>query len=196
MAKLVYLILALCVVQGTFARVRRDAPAAPAAPEKSFFDNLLAVGGQITVAFEESRQNVLKSLGFQSDDEVVQTIKNNTEQYVSNLRTAQTTIQEELAKHSDVFDPIVKDLNAKLSETAATLSQQNPEVAQKAKEYQEQVQTNLQSLFAEAQKTVEKLKEDSRAPTEKLQQALKQIYDSTLETLNSTGEKVKQQAAN
>ncbi|XP_035777335.1 apolipophorin-3-like [Anopheles albimanus] len=192
MAKLVYLILALCVVQGTFARVRRDAPA-PAAPEKSFFDTLLDVGGKITVAFEDTRQSVLKSLGFQSDDEVVQTIKNNTEVYVANLRTAQTTIQEELSKHSDVFEPLVKDLNAKLSETAATLSEQNPEVAQKAKEYQEQVQTNLQSLVAEAQKTVEKLKEGARAPSEELQRALKQIYDSTLETLTKTGETLKKQ---
>ncbi|ETN60814.1 apolipophorin-III [Anopheles darlingi] len=190
MAKLVYLILALCVVQGTFARVRRDAPAAP---EKSFFDTVLEVGGKIQVAFEDTRQSVLKSLGFQSDDEVVQTIKTNTDQYVTNLRNAQTTIQEELKKHSDVFEPIVKDLNVKLSETAATLSQQNPEVAQKAKEYQEQVQTNLQSLFAEAQKTVEKLKEDARAPSEELQRALKQIYDSTLETLTKTGETLKKQ---
>uniref|UniRef100_A0A2M4AZ42 Putative apolipophorin-iii n=1 Tax=Anopheles triannulatus TaxID=58253 RepID=A0A2M4AZ42_9DIPT len=187
MAKLVYLILALCVVQGTFARVRRDAPAVP---EKSFFETLLEVGGKIQVAFEDSRQNVLKSLGFQSDEAVVEAIKNSTQQYVTNLQTAQTTIQEELKKHSNVFEPVVKDLNAKLSETAATLSQQNPEVAQKAKEYQEQVQTNLQSLFAEAQKTVDKLKEDARAPSEELQRALKQIYDSTLETLTKTGEKL------
>ncbi|XP_052866193.1 apolipophorin-3-like [Anopheles cruzii] len=190
MAKLVYLILALCVVQGTFGLVRRDAPATPTG-EKSFLDNLLEVGGKIQVAFDETRQSVLKSLGFQSDEEVVQTIQKNTNQYVERLKSVQGTIDQELKKHSDVFDPIVKDLNTKLAETTATLSQQHPEVAQKAKEYQQQVQTNLQSLVAEAQKTVEKLKQDTRAPTEELQKALKQIYDSTFETLTKTVDELK-----
>ncbi|XP_058129154.1 apolipophorin-3-like [Anopheles ziemanni] len=190
MAKLVYVVLALCIVQGSFAFVRRDAPAPPA-EENNFFKNLFEVGGKIQEAFVETQQSVLKSLGFQSNDEVVQTIQKNTNQYVEQLRTVQGTIEAEVKKHSDIFEPLVKDLNAKLAETTATLSQQNPEVVQKAKEYQEQVQANLQSLVSEAQKTVEKLKEDTRAPNEELQKALKQIYDSTFETLTKTVNELK-----
>ncbi|XP_053680455.1 apolipophorin-3-like [Anopheles nili] len=190
MAKLVYVILALCVAQGSFAFVRRDAPAPPA-EENNFFKNLMEVGGKIQEAFVETQQSVLKSLGFQSNEEVVQTIQKNTNQYVERLRTVQGSIEEELKKHSDIFDPIVKDLNAKLAETTATLSQQNPEVVQKAKEYQQQVQSNVQSLVAEAQKTVDKLKEETRGPTEELQKALKQIYDLSFETLTKTATELK-----
>uniref|UniRef100_A0A182NSF0 Apolipophorin-III n=1 Tax=Anopheles dirus TaxID=7168 RepID=A0A182NSF0_9DIPT len=177
-------------VDGSFAFVRRDAPAAPA-EENNFFKNLLDIGGKIQEAFVETQQGVLKSLGFQSNEEVVQTIQKNTNQYVERLRSVQGVISEEVQKHSDIFEPIVKDLNVKLAETTANLSEQNPELVQKAKEYQQQVQSNLQSLVAEAQKTVEKLKEDTRVPTEELQKALKTLYDSTFETLTKTANELK-----
>uniref|UniRef100_A0A182QX76 Apolipophorin-iii n=1 Tax=Anopheles farauti TaxID=69004 RepID=A0A182QX76_9DIPT len=185
MAKFAYVILALCVVQGSLAMVRRDAPAAPA-EETNFFKNFMDFGVKIQSAIDETRQNVLKSLGFQSNEEVFQTIQRNTNQYVERLRSVQGVIDEEVKKHSDIFEPLVKDLNAKLAQTTATLSEQNPELVQKAKEYQEQVQTNVQALVAEAQKTIEKLKQDTSAPNEELQKALKQLYDSTFETFTKT----------
>uniref|UniRef100_A0A182P587 Uncharacterized protein n=1 Tax=Anopheles epiroticus TaxID=199890 RepID=A0A182P587_9DIPT len=191
MAKLVFLIVALCAVQGSFALVRRDAPAAPA-EEPNFFQTIMNIKDKIEGVFQETQQNVLKSLGFQSNEEVVQTIQQNTNQYVEKLKSVQSVLDEEVKKNTDIFDPILKDLKAKIAQTMTTLSEQNPEVAQKAKEYQEQVQTNVQALVAEAQKTVEKLKEDTRVPTENIQDALKKLYDSTFETLTKTANELKQ----
>uniref|UniRef100_A0A182M9Z4 Apolipophorin-III n=1 Tax=Anopheles culicifacies TaxID=139723 RepID=A0A182M9Z4_9DIPT len=191
MAKLVCIIVALCVIQGSFAFVRRDAPAAPAA-EPNFFQTLMTIKDNIEVAFQETQQNVLKSLGFQSNEEVVQTIQQNTNQYVEKLRSVQQVLDEEGKKHSDIFEPIVKDLKVKLEETTASLSQQNPELVQKAKEYQQQVQTNVESLVAEAQKTVEKLKTDTRVQSEEMQKALKMLYDSTFEIFTKTANELKQ----
>uniref|UniRef100_A0A182JQD6 Apolipophorin-III n=1 Tax=Anopheles christyi TaxID=43041 RepID=A0A182JQD6_9DIPT len=190
MAKLVFIILALCAVQGSFAFVRRDAPAAPA-EEPNFFQTIMTIKDKIEGVFQETQQNVLKSLGFQTNEEVVQTIQQNTNQYVERLRSVQGVIEEEVKKNSDIFEPILKDLNTKLAQTTATLSEQNPEVVQKAKEYQQQVQTNVQALVAEAQKTVEKLKEDTRAPTENIQEALKKLYDATFETFTKTANELK-----
>ncbi|XP_050071217.1 apolipophorin-3-like [Anopheles maculipalpis] len=191
MAKLLCIVLALCVVQGTFGFVRRDAPAPPA-EETNFFQTIMGIKDKIEVAFQETQQNVLKSLGFQTNEEVVQTIQQNTNQYVERLRSVQGVLDEEVKKHSDIFEPIVKDLKAKLDQTTATLSEQNPEVVQKAKEYQEQVQTNVQSLVAEAQKTVEKLKADTRVQSEEVQKALKMLYDSTFEVFTKTANELKQ----
>uniref|UniRef100_A0A182XVI9 Uncharacterized protein n=3 Tax=Anopheles stephensi TaxID=30069 RepID=A0A182XVI9_ANOST len=191
MAKLLCLILALCAVQGTLGFVRRDAPAAPA-EEPNFFQTIMNIKDKIEVAFEETQQNVLKSLGFQSNEEVVQTIQQNTNQYVDRLRSVQGVLDEEVKKHSDIFEPIVKDLKVKLDQTTATLSEQNPEVVQKAKEYQEQLTTNVQSLVAEAQKTVEKLKADTRVQSEEMQKALKMLYDSTFEVFTKTANELKQ----
>ncbi|XP_052889067.1 uncharacterized protein LOC128297464 [Anopheles moucheti] len=191
MAKLVCIILTLCVIQGSFAFVRRDAPVAPA-EEPNFFQTIMNIKDKIEVAFQETQQNVLKSLGFQSNEEVVQTIQQNTNQYVERLRSVQGVLDEEVKKHSDIFEPIVKDLKVKLDQTTATLSEQNPEVAQKAKEYQQQVQTNVESLVAEAQKTVEKLKADTRVQSEEMQKALKMLYDSTFEIFTKTANELKQ----
>ncbi|XP_049279801.1 apolipophorin-3-like [Anopheles funestus] len=191
MAKLVCIILALCVIQGSFAFVRRDAPAPPA-EEPNFFQTIMSIKDKIEVAFQDTQQNVLKSLGFQSNEEVVQTIQQNTNQYVERLRSVQGVLDEEVKKHSDIFEPIVKDLKAKLDQTTATLSEQNPEVVQKAKEYQAQVQTNVQSLVAEAQKTVEKLKADTSVQSEEMQKALKMLYDSTFEIFTKTANELKQ----
>ncbi|XP_040157120.1 apolipophorin-3-like [Anopheles arabiensis] len=190
MAKLVLIVLALCAVQGSFAMVRRDAPAPPA-EEPNFFQSIMSIKDKIEGVFQETQQNVLKSLGFQSNEEVVQTIQTNTNQYVERLRSVQGVIEEEVKKNSDIFEPILKDLNTKLAQTTATLSEQNPEVVQKAKEYQAQVQSNVQALVAEAQKTVEKLKEDTRVPTENIQDALKKLYDYTFETLTKTANELK-----
>ncbi|XP_053658458.1 uncharacterized protein LOC128707528 [Anopheles marshallii] len=191
MAKLVCIILTLCVIQGSFAFVRRDVQAAPA-EEPNFFQTIMGIKDKIEVAFQETQQNVLKSLGFQSNEEVVQTIQQNTNQYVERLRSVQGVLDEEVKKHSDIFEPIVKDLKVKLDQTTATLSEQNPEVAQKAKEYQQQVQTNVESLVAEAQKTVEKLKADTRVQSEEMQKALKMLYDSTFEIFTKTANELKQ----
>uniref|UniRef100_A0A182XE83 Uncharacterized protein n=1 Tax=Anopheles quadriannulatus TaxID=34691 RepID=A0A182XE83_ANOQN len=176
--------------KGSFAMVRRDAPAAPA-EEPNFFQSIMSIKDKIEGVFQETQQNVLKSLGFQSNEEVVQTIQTNTNQYVERLRSVQGVIEEEVKKNSDIFEPILKDLNTKLAQTTATLSEQNPEVVQKAKEYQAQVQSNVQALVAEAQKTVEKLKEDTRVPTENIQDALKKLYDYTFETLTKTANELK-----
>uniref|UniRef100_A0A182S847 Apolipophorin-III n=1 Tax=Anopheles maculatus TaxID=74869 RepID=A0A182S847_9DIPT len=191
MAKLLCIILALCVVQGTLGFVRRDAPAAPA-EENNFFQTIMNIKDKIEVAFQETQQNVLKSLGFQSNDEVVQTIQQNTNQYVERLRSVQGVLEEETKKHSDIFEPLLKDLKVKLDQTTATLSEQNPELVKQAKEYQATVQTNVQSLVAEAQKTVEKLKADTSVQSEEMQKALKMLYDSTFEAFTKTANELKQ----
>lgn len=184
MAKLMFTILAVCLVQVSLARVARDAPEPPA--ENSFLKTLTAVQEKASEALTGLNQSVLKSLGFQSNDEVVETIQKNTNKYVEQLKTVQASFQEELKKHSGVLDPVVKDLNEKISETRKSLSEQNPELVQKAQEYQESVQTRIQSLLTEAQKTGEQLKESSRGATEQLQTALKQLYDVTVDTLQKT----------
>uniref|UniRef100_A0A3F2Z128 Apolipophorin-III n=1 Tax=Anopheles minimus TaxID=112268 RepID=A0A3F2Z128_9DIPT len=191
MAKLVCIILTLCVIQGSFAFVRRDAPATPA-EEPNFFQTLMSIKDKIEVAVQETQQNVLKSLGFQSNEEVVQTIQQNTNQYVERLRSVQRVLDEEGKKNMEVLEPYVKDLKAKLDQTTASLTEQNPELVQKAKEYQQQVQTNVQSLVEEAQKTVEKLKADTSVQTEEMQKALKMLYDSTFEIFTKTANELKQ----
>ncbi|XP_055541287.1 apolipophorin-3-like [Wyeomyia smithii] len=185
MAKLVLIVLALCVVQVSLARVTRDAPA-PTSEENSFFKTLSDIGNKVQEAFVETQQSVLKSLGFQSNEEVVETIQKNTNKYVEQLKTIQTTIQEEAQKQASVFEPIVKDLNTRIAETTKKLTEQNPEVVQKAKEYQESVQTNIQALISEAQKAGERLSEQGRGVSEQLQSALKQLLDTTVQTLKKT----------
>ena len=74
--------------------VRRDAPAAPA-EEPNFFQSIMSIKDKIEGVFQETQQNVLKSLGFQSNEEVVQTIQTNTNQYVERLRSVQGVIEEE-----------------------------------------------------------------------------------------------------
>lgn len=190
MAKLVCIILTLCVIQGSFAFVRRDAPAAPA-EEPNFFQTIMGIKDKIEVAFQETQQNVLKSLGFQSNEEVIQTIQQNTNQYVERLQAVGRVLDEEAKKNSEVFEPYVKDLRSKLEQTTASLSENNPELVKKAKEYEQQVQTNVQSLVAEAQKTVEKLKADTSVQTEEMQKALKMLYDSTFEIFTKTANELK-----
>lgn len=179
-----FTILALCLVQVSLARVVRDAPAPPA--ENSFLKTLTAVQEKAHEALTGLNQSVLKSLGFQSNDEVVETIQKNTNKYVEQLKTVQTNIQEELKKQPNPLDPVITSLNEKIAETRKSLSEQNPELVQKAQEYQESVQTRIQSLLTEAQKTGEQLKESSRGATEQLQSALKQLYDVTVDTLQKT----------
>ncbi|XP_053694934.1 uncharacterized protein LOC128742559 [Sabethes cyaneus] len=185
MAKLVLIAIALCIVQVSLARVTRDAPA-PASEENSFFKTLTDIGSKVQEAFVETQQSVLKSLGFQSNEEVVETIQKNTNKYVEQLKTIQTTIQEEAKKQASVFEPIVNDLNVRIAETTKKLTEQNPEVVQKAKEYQESVQSNIQKLINETQKAGERLSEQGRGMSEQLQSALKQLLDATVQTLQKT----------
>lgn len=185
MAKLMFtIVVAVCLVQASLARVVRDAPAEPEEP--SFFKTLSAIQEKAHDALGGLHQSVLKSLGFQSNDEVVETIQKNTNKYVEQLKTVQTSLEEELKKHSGVLDPVVKQLNEKVAETRKSLSEQNPELVQKAQEYQENVQTRIQSLLTEAQKTGEQLKESSRGASEQLQTVLKQLYDATVDSLQKT----------
>ncbi|EDS29975.1 apolipophorin-III [Culex quinquefasciatus] len=185
MAKLVFIVLALCLVQVSLARVTRDAPAPPA-EENQFLKSLSEFGQKFQTALADTQQSVLKALGFQSNEEVVETIQKNTGKYVDQLKTIQATIQEEAAKHSNIFDPIVKDLNAQIAQTRQKLSEQNPELVQKAQVYQQTVQANIQSLATEAQKAGERIKEEGRGASEQLQAALKQLYDVTFQTLQKT----------
>ncbi|XP_062554908.1 apolipophorin-3-like [Armigeres subalbatus] len=184
MARLIFTILAVCLVQISLARVVRDAPAQ--SEENSFFKTLTTIQEKAHDALTGLNQSVLKSLGFQSNDEVVETIQKNTKTYVEQLKTVQTSLEEELKKHSGVFDPIVKQLNDKIDETRKSLAEKNPDLVNRAQEYQENVQTRIQSLLTEAQKTGEQLKESSRGATEQLQTALKQLYDATVNTLQKT----------
>ncbi|XP_058822902.1 uncharacterized protein LOC131684228 [Topomyia yanbarensis] len=184
MAKLVLIIVALCLVQVSLARVTRDAPAV--AEDTSFFKTLTDFGAKVQEAFVETQQSVLKSLGFQSNEEVIETIKKNTNKYIEQLKAIQNTIQEEAQKQASAFEPIVKDLNAKISETTKKLSEQNPEVVEKAKEYQESVQANIQALVTEAQKAGDRLREEGQGVSEQFQTALKQLYDVTVQTLQKT----------
>lgn len=190
MAKLVFIVLALCLVQASLARVTRDAPAGPPAEENTFLKTLTEFGQKFQTALADTQQSVLKALGFQSNEEVVETIQKNTGKYVEQLKTIQATIQQEAAKNSHIFDPIVEDLNAQIEQTRKRLSEQNPELVQKAKEYQESVQTNIQTLATEAQKAGERLKEESRGVSEQLQSALKQLYDVTFQTLQKTAQEL------
>lgn len=171
--------------QVSLARVVRDAPAPPA-EENSFLKTLTAVQEKAAEALTGLNQSVLKSLGFQSNEEVVETIQKNTNKYVEQLKTVQANIQEELAKQPNPLDPVITQLNEKIADTRKALSEKNPELVQQAKEYQESVQTRIQSLLTEAQKTGEQLKESSRGATEQLQSALKQLYDVTVDTLQKT----------
>lgn len=182
MAKLMFVILAVCLVQVSLARVTREAPA----EENTFFKTLSTIQQRAHDALTGLNQSVLKSLGFQSNDEVVETIQKNTNKYVEQLKTVQVSLEEELKKHSGVLDPVVKQLNDKIDETRKSLTEKNPELVQKAQEYQESVQTRIQSLLSEAQKTGEQLKESSRGATEQVQSALKQLYDATVDTLQKT----------
>lgn len=184
MAKLMFMILAVCLVQVTLARVTREAPAQP--EENTFFKTLSLIQQKAHDALTGLNQSVLKSLGFQSNDEVVETIQKNTNKYVEQLKTVQASLDEELKKHSGILDPVVKQLNEKIEETRKSLTEKNPELVQKAQEYQESVQTRIQSLLTEAQKTGEQLKESSRGATEQVQTALKQLYDATVDTLQKT----------
>ncbi|XP_019537313.2 uncharacterized protein LOC109408437 [Aedes albopictus] len=182
MAKLMFVILAVCLVQVSLARVTRETPA----EENTFFKTLSTIQQRAHDALTGLNQSVLKSLGFQSNDEVVETIQKNTNKYVEQLKTVQVSLEEELKKHSGVLDPVVKQLNDKIDETRKSLTEKNPELVQKAQEYQESVQTRIQSLLSEAQKTGEQLKESSRGATEQVQSALKQLYDATVDTLQKT----------
>ncbi|XP_058451138.1 apolipophorin-3-like [Malaya genurostris] len=184
MAKLMHIILALCLVQVSLARVTRDAPVA--AEDSSFFKSLTDFGAKVQEALVETQQSVLKALGFQSNEEVVETIKKNTNKYVEQLKSIQSTIQEEAQKQASVFDPIVKDLNDKIAETTKKLSEQNPELVQKAKEYQETVQANIQSLVTEAQKAGDRLRDESQGVSEQLKTAIKKLYDATVQMQQET----------
>ncbi|XP_055637185.1 uncharacterized protein LOC129775929 [Toxorhynchites rutilus septentrionalis] len=183
MAKLVLIVMALCLVQVSIARSIREAPV----EDTSLLKTLTDFGTKVQQAFTETQQTVLKSLGFQTNEEVLETIQKNTNKYVEQLKSIQTTLEGEAKKHSEtLLDPIVKDLNAKIAEATNKLSEQNPEVVQKAKEYQASVQTNIESVLSEAQKTGERLKEEGRGVSEQIQTALKQLYDVSIQTLQKT----------
>ncbi|XP_053696479.1 uncharacterized protein LOC128743826 [Sabethes cyaneus] len=191
MAQLAYLVLALCAMQVSAARVATTTTKTTTqAPVDDFFKNVTEFGKKVQKALTETHESVVKSLGFQSNQEVIETLQNGTHKYVEQLRTIHTTLQKEAEKHSDLFEPVVKDLNAKLAETTKKFSEQKPEFAQKAKEYQEAVQSNIQSLVSEAQKAGERLKEESRGATEQLQSALKQLFDLTVQNLQETVRKL------
>ncbi|XP_055541288.1 uncharacterized protein LOC129727458 [Wyeomyia smithii] len=192
MAKLVSLVVVLCLLGVSTARVVREAPSVPV---DDFFRNITEFGQKVQKALTDTHESVIKTLGFKSNQEVIETLQNNTHKYVEQLKSVQTTLQEEAEKHSNLFEPVVKDLSTKLSETTKKLSEAKPELAQKAKEYQEIVQSNIQSLVTEAQKTGERLKEESRGATEQLQSALKQLYDLTVQNLQETVRKLETKQA-
>ncbi|XP_058822926.1 uncharacterized protein LOC131684249 [Topomyia yanbarensis] len=189
MARLLQLILAFGLLHVALARVAaRNTLTASTTPTPvgDFIKNLTDFGLTVQKALTETQEVVVKSLGFQSNQDVVETLQNNTHKYVEQLKTLHTTLQKEAEKHSSIFEPVVKDFNAKLAETAKKLSEQKPEIIQKAKEYQETVQANIQLLVTEARKTGDRLKEESRGATDQLQSALKQLFDITVQNLQKT----------
>ncbi|XP_058822906.1 uncharacterized protein LOC131684231 [Topomyia yanbarensis] len=180
MARLVQIVLTVCFVQVSLARVT------PPAAAEDFFKNIADFGNHVQKALTDTQESVVKSLGFQSNKDVVETLQNNTHKYVEQLKAVHTTLQKHAEKHSKQIEPVVKNLNAKLAETTQKLSERNPALVQKAKEYQESVQNSIQSLVTEAQKAGERLKEESRGATDELQTALKQLFDLTVQNLQQT----------
>ncbi|XP_058448726.1 uncharacterized protein LOC131428696 [Malaya genurostris] len=188
MARVLQIVLVFGLLQVSLARVVAPTPVTTSTPSTvgDFFKNLTDFGQKVQKALTETQEVVAKSLGFQSNQEVVETLQNNTHKYVEQLKTLHTTLQKEGAKHADIFEPVVKDLNVKLAETTKKLSEQKPEIIQKAKEYHETVQANIQSLVTEAKKAGDRLKDESRGATDQLQSALKQLYEITVDNLKKT----------
>ncbi|XP_055611959.1 uncharacterized protein LOC129758476 [Uranotaenia lowii] len=176
MARFAFVIFALCLLQVSLARVARDAPVP--AEENTFLKTLTDFGAKIQEAVSDTQQNILKSLGFHSNEEVIETIKTNTNKYVEQLKSIQTNFAEQFQTASD---PIVRDLNKRITETTKTLSEQNPEAFQKAKDFQEAIQGHIQGFVTEAQKVGERLKEEGQGTSEQLQAGVKQLLDATVQ---------------
>ncbi|XP_055607189.1 uncharacterized protein LOC129754948 [Uranotaenia lowii] len=176
MARFAFVIFALCLLQVSLARVARDAPVP--AEENTFLKTLTDFGTKIQEAVSDTQQNILKSLGFHSNEEVIETIKTNTNKYVEQLKSIQTNFAEQFQTASD---PIVRDLNKRITETTKTLSEQNPEAFQKAKDFQEAIQGHIQGFVTEAQKVGERLKEEGQGTSEQLQAGVKQLLDATVQ---------------
>lgn len=152
MAKLFVLICALVALQGAIAKPKGKTQ------EKSTLEELAAQTQTLV-------NNVTETLGIKElpdSKKVVEVLNTNAQNLANHVQEIVDKLKAEAKAHQPEVDNVIKQVEQKLSETAASLQQTaGPEATAKAKELKKNLDEGLKTAVAQVEKLVKAVEPDA-----------------------------------
>jgi rubrerythrin len=184
MAKIVLVaVLALVALQGVVAK-----PKGKATQEKSALEEL-AANTQTLV------NNVTQTLGIKElpdSKKIVEVLNTNTQNLANHVQEIVDKLKTEAKAHQGEVDNVIKQVQEKLSQTAAQLQQAaGPEATAKAKELKKNLDDGLKTAVAQVEKLVKAVEPDATKAKTDIQNAAQTLLNQIAEVSNNLQNQVK-----
>ncbi|XP_062560710.1 uncharacterized protein LOC134224998 [Armigeres subalbatus] len=146
---------------------------------------LLNVGLKIHEAIEDTHQSVQKALGYESDQEVLHAVKENTDELVQKLKSISSLVKEEATKYGE---PALKEVADEIVDRAEMISRADPETAKKAQDYLASVQSSIHTLITQVAALDARIEREKQTATNELQDTIAQLYLAATDAARKTSE--------
>ncbi|CAD7085848.1 unnamed protein product [Hermetia illucens] len=177
MNKLFAVVAVLLAVQISSARVVRDAPAS------------LALGDlakQAEDAIGTLHSKFLEIVGVKNDNEFIKLLENQGRSYASKIQSYAKLLGDEAKANAGKADKVFQGLQTRLTQTVDELKSKNPEIFANVEKFQ----GHLKAVLKDTEQFNAKLKEEGKVISSNVEEVLKQIYDSTVQTAQKVANEI------
>ncbi|XP_031617527.1 uncharacterized protein LOC116337255 [Contarinia nasturtii] len=179
MSKVLFTILAVCLVQVAYGRVAREEPTT-VNPFYALVQNAIDMANS---TFNELNKAVLDFNGVQNNEQLYNKTKANVNTFAESLRSQISSINEETKPIQGKADELFKTFIAKGNEIVENLKSKNPEIfSGDLKKLQSVGENALRTIADESEKLRSRLQAAGHEITPQIEQNLKKINEAVIKS--------------
>ncbi|XP_015187127.1 PREDICTED: uncharacterized protein LOC107072057 [Polistes dominula] len=125
---------------------------------------------------------------------VVNTIKEQSTNFVSNLQEFMKNVTEQVKEKSPEFESLWTDVKGKLNKVVDDINAQIPDAREQVNQLQAKLQEGLQTVLQESDKTAKAVSQNSQKVQEEIGKFTKQAVELAVETTQNLNNQLKQAA--
>ncbi|XP_058790345.1 uncharacterized protein LOC131663756 [Phymastichus coffea] len=142
----------------------------------------------------ELAQNIKNQINIPDQETVVNTLKNQSSSFVTNVQSYIDNVSEEIKKKTPELQNVWSDIKTKLNKVVEDINAQVPHAKESAEQLQKQFNEGVQTLVKESNNFAEQVKQNAGPIKEEIASFTKKAVDIAVEASENLNEQLKKAA--